>query len=144
MRILTKILALLMMSFSINQIMAATSNISRQPDLTPVYTEDKLAVIVPSNQPTFAIKLKSNPTTGFSWYLKSYDSNVLQPVKHVFVPPANRKLIGATGYEVWTFRVKPNGFSVPMQTTIQFVYGRPWEANGQVTPLVFQVTTQAS
>lgn len=109
-----------------------------------IYTEDKPAVMVTPNQPVFSIKLKSNPTTGFSWYLRSYDSNVLQPVKHVFIAPENKKLIGASGYEMWTFKVKANGFLVPMQTMIRFVYGRAWESNAQGTQqMVFQVTTKA-
>ncbi len=133
MQALTKLFFLVVAIFSIGKVMASPV----------IYTEDKPAITITSDQPTFTIKLKSNPTTGFSWYLRSYDANVLQPVKHVFLAPENKKLIGAPGYELWTFRVKPNGFSVPMQTMIRFVYGRAWEAGGQGTTMVFQVTTRA-
>ncbi|HSW68604.1 MAG TPA: protease inhibitor I42 family protein [Gammaproteobacteria bacterium] len=106
-----------------------------------VYTEDKPAVMVQAKQPEFSIKLASNPTTGYSWYLRADDVNLVQPVKHVFQAPENKKLIGAPGYEIWTFRVKPSGFVVPTQTAIRFVYARPWEMNSQARQVVFQVTT---
>lgn len=130
---LFKLFILLMVIFSIGKTMADTA-----PN---TYTEDKLAVTVTPDKPTFFIQLKSNPTTGFMWYLRSYDATVLQPVKHAFVAPENKKLIGAPGFEVWTFRVKPAGFAVPMQTQVRFVYGRAWEADGQAKQVVFQVTT---
>lgn len=107
-----------------------------------VYTQDKPAAMITEKNPIFSIKLKSNPTTGYSWYLRSYDATVVQPIKHVFEPPENKKLIGAPGYEIWTFRVKPSGFTVPIQTQLRFVYTRAWDINEQATPFVFQVTTQ--
>ena len=106
-----------------------------------VHTQDKSAFTVTSKQAEFTIKLKSNPTTGYSWYLTSYNANVVQPVKHTFEAPA-KKLMGAPGYELWTFKVKPEGFVVPQQTQIQFVYQRPWEAgSSKDQPTVFTVTT---
>jgi len=136
MRILKKWLSLLLMCFLPGLAMAATTSVPA------VYTEDKPVATILPDQPVFSIKLKSNPTTGFLWYLRSYDANVLEPVKHTFEPAANKKLIGAPGYEIWTFRVKPNGFVVPMQTFIRFVYGRSWETNSQANQFVFQVTTR--
>ena len=126
-----KIVMGLVMCLSMGQVMASSV----------IYTEDKPAIRVEAKNPEFAIRLQSNPTTGYSWYLQSYDANVVQPVKHVYEPPANKKLIGAPGSEVWTFRVKPSGFVVPMQTLIHLVYARAWEMNGQAKQVVFQVTT---
>jgi len=140
MRALIKMM-LLIMCFSMNQSQARPTTVA-EAQLPIVYTEDKPAAVVQANQPEFSIKLKSNPTTGYSWYLRSYDANLVQPVKHVYEAPANKKLIGASGYEIWTFRVKANGFLVPMQTAIRFVYTRPWEANGQAKQVVFEVATQ--
>lgn len=108
----------------------------------PVYTEDKLSIMVQDKQPEFTIKLKSNPTTGYSWFLRSYDSNVLSPVKHHFVAATDKHLVGAPGYELWTFRVKSAGFVVPQQTLIRFVYVRPWEVSDRATQYVFRVTTR--
>lgn len=136
MRLFKKIMTLLLICFPV---MAAAIT-KQQPPV--VYTEDKPVAVVTASNPVFSIKLKSNPTTGYSWYLRRYNTNVLQPVKHSFEPPENSKLLGAPGYEIWTFRVKPDGFKVPMQTKIRFVYARSWEINDQGKQLVFQVTTQ--
>jgi inhibitor of cysteine peptidase len=106
------------------------------------YTEEKPVILVQSDQPEFLIKLKSNPTTGYSWFLRSYDADLLQAVNHVYMAPTNKKLIGAPGYEIWTFKVKSKSFVVPMQTFIRFVYARPWEENTQEKLVVFQVTMQ--
>lgn len=105
------------------------------------YTEDKLAVMVQSKQPTFTIKLKSNPSTGYSWFLRGYDAKLITPVKHQYEAAKDRKLIGAPGFEKWVFSVKPAGFIVPQQTIIRFTYARPWDVNEQSTQVVFRVST---
>lgn len=110
----------------------------------PTYGQDKLALQVSASQPKFIIKLKSNPTTGYSWFLREYDANFITPIKHEFGAPVNRKLMGASGYEYWTFRVKPLGFTVPRQTLIRFIYARPWEADDSSTQVVYQVSTSDS
>lgn len=105
------------------------------------YTEEHLSITVTSEHPQFSIKLKSNPSTGYSWFLRGYDANLIQPVKHNFVPAADRKLVGAPGFEVWTFKVKPEGFDVPQQSQIRFVYARPWETVDQSNQVVFMIST---
>jgi inhibitor of cysteine peptidase len=105
------------------------------------YTEDKSAIIATAKKPEFIIKLNSNPTTGYGWFLRSYDSNLVMPVKHVYVAP-DKKLVGAPGYELWTFRIKPAALVVPQQTMITLVYARPWETESQEGAMqkVFTVT----
>lgn len=108
---------------------------------TNVYTEDKLNITVDSKSPEFTIKLKSNPTTGFSWFLREYDAALITPVKYTF-QKSEQKLAGAPGYEIWTFRVKPVGFIVPQQTVLRMIYARPWQGADSSTQIVFRVTTQ--
>jgi inhibitor of cysteine peptidase len=106
-----------------------------------IYNEDKTGVYVKAEQSQFQIQLKSNPTTGYSWFLREYDSNLIKPIKQEFVAPKDKKLMGAPGYEVWTFQVKPAGFTVPQQSVIRFVYSRPWDGSDQSKQLVFRVST---
>ncbi len=106
-----------------------------------VYTKDKLAIVVRPEHPEFVIRLESNRTTGYSWFLRAHDRNLIKTVKHVYEAPENKKLMGAPGYEVWTFRMKPEAFSVPQQTIIRFIYVRPWEASSSATQLAYKVTT---
>jgi inhibitor of cysteine peptidase len=105
-----------------------------------VYTENKLAIVATPDKPSFTIKLQSNPTTGYSWYLRGYDASLVTAQTHHF-QAATRQLVGAPGYELWTFHVKPAGFTVPQQTVIRFVYARPWEATDDSKELVFRVST---
>jgi inhibitor of cysteine peptidase len=140
MRNINKIFAMLLILFAVNSVVAGTKS-SATEQAANVYTENKAAVIVLSDHPEFTIKLQSNPSTGYTWFLRSYDANLLQPTKHVYEASANKKLMGAPGYEIWTFHVKQAGFTVPMQTFIRFVYARPWESDQQAKQIVFSVTT---
>lgn len=107
---------------------------------TSVYTEDKLGISVTADKPQFIIKLHSNPSTGYSWFLREYDDKIIVPVKHSY-EAAKNKLVGAPGVDVWTFRVKASAFTVPQQTVIRFVYARPWEGGDQSKQIAFRVTT---
>src|SRR5690242_8895144 len=69
-----------------------------------VYTEDKFNIIATKDQSHFIIRLKSNPTTGYHWFLREYDGKLIAPVKYSYEAP-NTKLIGAPGYEVWVFSI---------------------------------------
>ena len=137
MRSLIKILGTFAICVVMGQGMAATA------DAATVYTDDKPAVMVESSHPTFSIKLKSNATTGYAWYLRDYNSNLIVPVKQVYTPPEDTKIAGAAGFEIWTFRVKPEGFLVPQQAMIHLVYARSWEVEIQPTDIVFQVTMKS-
>lgn len=107
----------------------------------PVYTDEKPNVVVAPAQNTFIIKLKSNPTTGYGWYLRGYDNDIVQPVKHRYEVAADKNLIGSGGFEYWTFSIKKAGFVVPQQTTIQLVYARPWQGTEGSSQVAFQVST---
>jgi inhibitor of cysteine peptidase len=106
-----------------------------------VYTESKTAIGISSDQPEFTIKLKSNPTTGFSWFLREYNPALIESVSHEFQAPTDKKLMGAPGYELWKFKAKPAAFTVPQQTMIKLVYARPWESAESSTQQIFKVTT---
>ncbi|MBA3660731.1 MAG: protease inhibitor I42 family protein [Gammaproteobacteria bacterium] len=108
-----------------------------------VYSEAKQSITVTSDQPVFTIKLKSNPTTGYAWFLRDYNHDLITPVKHSFTQP-EQKLIGAPSYEVWVFKAKPTAFTVPHQTTIRMVYARPWSSADNSTQLVFSVSLKSS
>lgn len=105
------------------------------------YSEDKPNITVTKDQPQFTIRLKSNPTTGFNWYLREYNSRLIAPVKHSFEAP-KQQLVGAPGYEFWTFKVKPDGFVVPQQMTVKMVYARPFSTDGG-TQVMFRISTQS-
>ncbi len=129
--------AILFLTFSFGAIIAFAR--MSESKAMPVFTEDQLQISVDSKQSGFIIKLKSNPTTGYSWNLKQIDSSLLASTQHQFVA-AKTKLMGAPGFEEWTFRVLPAAFGKKRHTTLTFVYARPWEKEPKNTKtLVFGV-----
>src|SRR5688500_6563929 len=108
-----KVILLVLILLMAQQVFAVTNNHNGAQKQNPIYTEDKTNILVTVKSPEFSIQLKSNPTTGYSWYLREYDSNLVAPVKHQFQANNEKKLIGAPGFEVWTFKMKPAAFIVP-------------------------------
>ena len=121
-------------------VLAETAKTSPASSMT--YTQAETNIVVTAASPKFMIKLESNPTTGYSWFLHEYDPELVQPVKHEF-KQGDKKLIGAPGYELWTFRIMPKGFIVPQQTSIRMSYARPWEGVDNTTQVVFRISTQS-
>lgn len=93
------------------------------------FSDPQKPIIVKKSQPLFSITLQSNPTTGFLWSLKNYDSAIIKPIRKIY-HPAKTTLIGRGGYEQWTFAVKPAGFVVPQTTNITLIYARYSELEG--------------
>lgn len=95
------------------------------------FTDPEKTILVNRSKPYFSIIVKSNPTTGFSWVLKNYDSELITPVRRRFYQYDKKSLmVGASGYEKWVFRVKPAAFLVPQITSINLMYMRPWDEQG--------------
>jgi inhibitor of cysteine peptidase len=136
------ILATLIMAGLFNSPVFADAVVRTPRVELPIYTQDKLAAVVTSDQPEFVIKLKSNPTTGYSWFLRDYNFELIVPISHVFEPAEDKKLLGAPGYETWIFKAKPAAFVVPQQTSIRFVYARPWETGEGSMQLMFKVSME--
>jgi len=101
------------------------------------FTDPTKPIMVGKASSLFTIKLKANPTTGFNWFLVSYDRNLIKPISRNYYAP-NTKLVGAPGYEKWIFRVKPVGFIVPQITNIKLVYTRSWNLENY-KPTIFKV-----
>jgi inhibitor of cysteine peptidase len=107
------------------------------------YTESQPNITITSVQPDFTLKLRSNPSTGYSWAIEDYDAKYITPLEHSY-QHATAQLPGAGGYELWSFRVNPHAFITSQQTTIRMMYTRPWEKIKRRTELVFHVTTEAN
>lgn len=107
---------------------------------TPVFTSHEKPIIVTPGNPTFNITVPSNPSTGYSWKLAGYDKFIFEPVSHKYIAPSNTKLMGAPGYEIWTFKaIYPTTykFRVNQVGHVRLQYVRPWEKkNAPVTSFV--------
>ncbi len=82
---------------------------------------------------TFAVALKGNPTTGYTWHA-SVDARYLELVAQEFEPAGEG--VGAGGHEVCRFRTLQAG-----ETQITFVYRRPWDTEARDKRL-FQVVIE--
>jgi inhibitor of cysteine peptidase len=75
---------------------------------------------------TFAVKLCSNPSTGFEWLEQAQISNsaVVKQDNYEFIGPESEPPPppGTPGQAVWTFKALKEGSS-----TINLEYSRPWE-----------------
>ena len=73
---------------------------------------------------TLEIRLESNPTTGYSWFLgEQIDNNIISITDPEFIQAKkDKKLVGAGGYEVFTVKAISKG-----ETSIILNYERPWE-----------------
>lgn len=105
-----------------------------------IYTEQNTSITITRKQPQFIIKLRSNPTTGFSWSLKRYDPQLIQPMNHYFQSRHHPQLIGAPGYELWTFKATAKTFTASLQTPIVLIYARPWEKVKPIATIIFWVS----
>lgn len=121
-------------------ILAVCSNVFAEKTEPTIYNEDNTTIHVTAQQPQFTVKLKSNPTTGYAWFLHEYSTKMITPIKHTFEAP-EKKLIGASGYEVWTFKANQQAFTVPQMLTLRFVYARPWKSTDTGTQVIFRVMT---
>ena len=74
------------------------------------------------------VSLSGNPTTGYSWEVKSVDATILEQVGEPQFSSDNPNLVGSGGIQTFTFDVKKSG-----SVTLELIYHRPWETD--VEPL---------
>jgi inhibitor of cysteine peptidase len=85
---------------------------------------------------TVEIKLESNPTTGYSWFLSdNVDETIVSVTSPEFMESKkDEELVGAGGYEIFNVKAIAKG-----KTDIILNYERPWEEG--VEPLeTFEIT----
>lgn len=104
-----------------------------------VYMENQTSIRIDRSQPSFSLKLKSNPTTGYSWFLLNYDKGLIKPTGHEYIKP-DSKMVGQGGYEIWSFEVLFSDLNGPKNTKILMEYKRPWEIAGSSKKVAYLVT----
>jgi len=104
-----------------------------------VYGSHNKNIVLDKNSKNFTIELDSNPTTGYSWHIFKYDTNLFDIVDHTFFP-SKRFIPGAGGRENWVFSlrnvktIEKNQFK-----NIEFIYIRPWEPEKIIKRIIFTV-----
>lgn len=95
-------------------------------DAPKSYNNPDKSITVSAQEPEFTIRLASNPTTGYSWFIKRYPKTLLELKSHRFIPPT-QQIVGAGGTEIWVFKAKSDAFTAPQIMKIKLIYARPWE-----------------
>jgi len=121
---LTALVCLLFISLSF----AETNNLS----------DPNKGVVVSKNEAGFSLKLATGAQNKVKWYLKEFDSNLVEPVRRE-VKTATGK--GSQSYEQWFFRVKPLAFKVPCITSITLMSVQVGSAQG-IQASTFRVVTR--
>ena len=87
-----------------------------------VLNEAKLRKVVPVKlNETVVVRLSSNPTTGFDWYLDKLDQKSLKLLSDNYLP-TKTGLVGSGGIKEFKFKAVKKGNKV-----INFLYYRVWE-----------------
>ncbi len=93
---------------------------------TFVMSDDVETHITVQSRGDFAFKIKSNPTTGYSWALQKPVDETLLKFKGIKIaeqePQAEHPLLGAPTYEIFVFEALQPG-----STVVHLQYRRPWE-----------------
>jgi len=82
---------------------------------------------------TLAIRLESNPSTGYRWETTEYDVEILRQGGSVEYQSGGSAL-GAGGHEIFRFEAVATG-----QTIVKMVYRRPWEESDPLKTFTLEV-----
>lgn len=98
----------------------------------PSSSQAQQSQVVTTQHPVATFKIRSNPSTGFTWHVKSFNHDLLKIQSHKMErPDKDKQRMGAPGYEVWQFKAKKPAFRAPHAIPIQLIYARPWMVNSQ-------------
>ena len=97
-------------------------------------------IMVKADDPVARITLDDNPTTGYNWFLLSYDHQLVTPVSAKYQAPQDKSLMGASGSMEWTFKLSHDAFVVPQVTQVVLTYARPWEVTSPTKKIITLVT----
>ena len=118
----------------------ATSSAVKSVNQTTQPTAAPANGMLTAKHPIYTLRLNSNPTTGFSWFVVSYPEHLVKIIKHEYLPPQTQR-IGAGGVEVWQFQATKAALAVPTVIKVTLMYARPWEINDQSTVQSFYMVT---
>lgn len=112
---------------------AATQGAELAKDFV-IYSDESKAIMVDESRPDFMIKLPSNPTTGFSWFLvDDFNPNLFEVTASEYEPALkNEGVVGAGGYRTFQVHLVSTAFQVPTSAKLHFLYAKSWEVDGNI------------
>ncbi|MCF6766095.1 protease inhibitor I42 family protein [Thiotrichales bacterium 19S3-7] len=101
-------------------------------------------IVVDDNQWTVTIRLPANATTGYQWYLKSYNNTLIRPKSYRYVlnNAKDTKRVGQGGSAEFKLTVSKRFKTVPQITQLTFIYARAWDLSDQSTTEVITLLSK--
>lgn len=104
-----------------------------------ILTDITKPIIVDASHPEVVIRLAANPSTGYQWFLSEYDQNLITSTDYKY-EPAEGQMVGASGVDIWTFKVDEEAFSAPHVFKLKLEYRRPFEDQTEKTTVITIIT----
>lgn len=105
-----------------------------------IYTDPTKPIFASKTAKAFTIELQANPTTGYMWFLKDFNEDLLTIKAHEYRPPKVQRP-GAPGTDVWTFAINKNAVHAPQMIDLRFIYTKPWDLEDQQVKVFTVLTT---
>ena len=108
------------------------------------FSDPAKAITVKAEDPRFRIRLASNPTTGYRWYLKPWSTPWLKVINQTYTPGDSGSL-GSSGSQTWEFELSAQAFNASFLLPIEFISLRSWDLKdlSAAKSTVFYVSTEA-
>ncbi len=108
------------------------------------FSDPAKAITVTADDSHFRIRLASNPTTGYRWYLKPWSTPWLKVISQSSTPGDDNRP-GSSGSETWEFELSPSAFNASFLLPIEFISLRSWDLKdlASAKSTVFYVSTEA-
>ena len=96
-----------------------------------------------NNQQNVQVTLPANATTGYQWYVQTYDHNLVNLSNYRYAAPTS-KAIGAGSNAIFTFDIDPRFYDAPQTTVVSLVYQQPWSPGQNTTTATVTFSATAS
>lgn len=113
--------------------------------MTYVYAGPSANIRLKPNQQMVDITLAANPTTGYQWFVKNYDHDLLSLQNYRYIANNNKDgKVGKGGVAIFSFAVDPRFYDAPQVTSVSFVYQQPWNPGQNAAAAQVTVSATAS
>ena len=99
-----------------------------------------------ANQQTINISLPANPSTGYQWFVQTYDHELLglQNYRYASSSAPKQGMVGTGGSGIFTFTVDPRFYDAPQTTQVTFIYEQPWNPGQNASTSVITISSSSS
>ena len=132
---MNRLLTILLVIWSWSMVSVATA---KQND-THASSSTAKPLRINARQPLLYLRIAANPTTGYQWFIQSFDHHLLTLVKQQYIV-SKKPLIGAGGTEEIVFKAQAEALRGHFVTKIRLVYARPWDIQHGQSKVYFVVT----